>query len=398
MLIDTTVLILQFIGDNLEFITLINGIWLLTMLVVYFFINKTQYKWKNIVNRILMSIVMAGEFILIFMFGYVYWDNIRQGTCVQILPDTAWVKSNMPVYFITGKDLARVNLDGTGFKYVLEAPTPIREYHLSPDGNQVIAVTDQELYLIENNALAPQLIDSLGDFVRDKKAEGIINGVKWAPDSRKFCYSLHQWSQFASQDSNYVFDLNLRQKKIMVNPLYKIPELYWSKDGNILYYERYTTKNIRSAEPYEIQFYWVSLETLKPELIREFRSSTYKIESMPLKSIGIDLYVPSSKRSFTRTILNEPVAVSDRGTKVIFEKNHSLYYVKNNKKTKLYRFQKEKKRKKIPIQEMVWLPGDQYLIIIHEKLGVLVVNPTAARMGILFDYSANTIGWYTGPD
>ncbi len=392
---DLVLELIKFLGDNLKIVFYLNGIWLGIVIVTYLFINRSQIRTKRVFNRSLFLLVICGELLLIFLYGFIHWEDTRKGICAAILPDTFWVNSKFPIYFITGKDLVTINLDGTGFKYLLEPPDPVREYHFSPDGKFILAVTDQELYKIDKMNQRWELVDSLSPLARERKTQGYISQIKWAPDSQKFCYALYQWSPVSSQDTFYVFDMLIGQKSAVKNPFHKISEIYWDTDSKNLYYYTHELKSLKDPKAYEIRIFQIPLQTLTSHLISTFPASSYLIESFPLGSHGISLYLPKRDLTFKRLKQKRSMAISEKGWKAIFESNYSLYYEKKKgSRIKLYRFTKDKKRREVPVQDIVWIPGGQIFILIHETSGALVVKPSAAKMGKLIDIPMDAMGLY----
>ena len=49
------------------------------------------------------------------------------------------------------------------------------------------------------------------------------------------------------------------------------------------------------------------------------------------------------------------------------------------------------------IDHIRWIPGGRYMIMEHRYWGVLILEPSSGRIGLLIRASGHTFGWYQRP-
>src|SRR5204863_9945654 len=124
------------------------------MLVMIVFLQIRHFRLKDIqkvLRDILFYLVVIGETALLISIIYVFADNSAPKPTIdfsaRILPSTRWVKDDFPVYFISQNEFIRIRPDGSDRTIVFKADQPIRSYQFSADGQDVLIVTESELYL-----------------------------------------------------------------------------------------------------------------------------------------------------------------------------------------------------------------------------------------------------------
>ena len=312
-----------------------------------------------------------------------------------------------------------IRITGEDAEIIFEAPSVIREYQFSRDGNYLLIVTTQELYLLNLKTKKATLIDKLEETEpdlnvpdQDRHIKGVITEVRWSPDSQKFCYEISRWSQYSSVDQVYVYDLASQVTRTILNPTRRVSSLYWDRDSKHLYYLRY--KNFDKSEspyPYEIQVYQIVLvsdlssEVSKPQLIGRIPSYEKTIPLPHLKLRNIDLDLESDRLAFGKSGVQKPSWISDKGYSVGIDKEDYLYFQRGRWFHKrLFKIPRDKDFKNLSkyqyqggelrISEMYWLPNGRYVIMVDKYLGVLVLDPFEGKVGKLIGAGVNTLGWY----
>jgi hypothetical protein len=88
----------------------------------------------------------------------------------------------------------------------------------------------------------------------------------WSPQSDRLCYELSRWSQFGSQKQIYIYDIRTGEEKVINNTTKKISQVFWDKDGKVLYYFNSQLKDASTPRKvYAVDVFKISLEKLEPE-------------------------------------------------------------------------------------------------------------------------------------
>jgi hypothetical protein len=216
-----------------------------------------------------------------------------------------------------------------------------------------------------------------------------------------------RWSKITSQDSTYIYTLSDRSKRSIRSPTRRISSLYWGQDGADLFFLRHEAQDtIAHPSAFEVRVFRIPLATLVPEPVALI---SYEDRSVPLENLqvrGIELYLANSKRSFGRNESADHLK-SARGTAVGIDQDDYFYYVPSQWfRKRLFKVPRELRSTEIPryqykggdlvIRQIRWLPGDRYVIMEHQYLGVLVLEPDTGKVGSLIQARGNAFGWYQG--
>jgi len=362
----------------------------------------------------LTFIIIGPLFLLIF----IYWYNYQRISSViaspgNIIEHTRWVKSDIPVYFVNDSTLFSLALDGGDRQVVFNADDQIREFHFSPDGNHLLVMTNQSIYLIERNTLKNRLVDSVLSFGTDgqlndlggrRDIKGVVSNIQWSPDSRKFCYEVARWSPYSSQSQLYIFDIGSEEKIKIQSPTRKLSLPYWDLKSENLYFIRYEAKDVsREAYPFEIKLWKIPLSTLKAEFVFQMPVKEAKAPLSSLGVRGIDLFLDYDYLNFGRAGQTQNWLSEDKATIGIDEDDH-LYIVKGKWfRKRLFKIRRQEvedelslfkyKGGSLMINQIGWIPGGNYVLMNHRSLGLLVLDPWYGRVGQLAKIQADFFGW-----
>ncbi len=414
--------IISFLSDHFELLIYVN-----VSIMVCFFLVLVAVKlkgvdlWKVLYSTLRGALyigIIAGQMALFILFGYLYWENYQRPAPEldlkldrDISASTRWVKNDTKVYFIDEGALRSVKVNDRDSEDVFIGKDPIKEYHFSPDGKYLIILTQKELFLLNRKTKQSQRIDTLDQLnvqEKDRQEEavkGSISGIQWAPDSQKFVYEIARWSKFSAQDDVYLYDLKEQQKRAIKSPARRISSLYWDQLSDHLYYFHYEAKDT-SVYPsaFEVKVFRISTATLLPELIMRipFDEASLPIEN--LKFRNIDLFLDGDRFSFGRPG-RENDLVSEKGSSLGIDENDYLYFV-NAKwfRKRLYKIPREPSATDLPryqykggdlmIDHIRWIPGGRYAIMEHKYWGVLILEPSTGKVGLLIRANGHTFGWY----
>lgn len=292
--------------------------------------------WQKIFKKILLLIVTGGIYVLIFMCGYVFWMEYHRGhqdeLSRRLKPDTRWVMSKFPVYFASGNKFGRINLDGSDLKILYKASFPVHEFIFSPDGRYVAMLTSGDLLVYDQKLDRIESVQSVGSLVKEQAAKGVIRNVQWSGDSQKFSYELSRWSEVASADQFYVYDLPTQQKE-MIQTMDKV------------------------------------------------------LSALDLQTAG---FIPLKTKNFSNRMGQKNLSWnSPKGKKLWLNQERCLYYQDPRgepKKLFCLRFDG------LYLMHLRWIPSGRYVIMTYGPLGILVLDPAEGKVGRLIDGQA--FGWY----
>lgn len=408
----------HFLNNNMDKIVVANIFWLISMTAIYILVITQSVSKKSLVdifNSILYYGIVVGESVILILAMFVFIINVKEQKpldhTLPIYSTTNWISEEIPIYLISNNKLIVVDAKGTERTEIFNAGEAIREYHFSPDGKYILIISKSKLFLFNQENKKSSLIDSL-NIVRPSMSEekveitGVISGVKWDPNSSKFCYKLARWSKYASQEYWYIYDLDTKKTSSIKTPTRKISELTWSQDGKMLYYIWFDALDTSiSSDPYEIKIYKITFPELKPELALRapYNEPSLPYEYLELKDIYI--YTAANRLSFGIAGQKSPSLISEKGSKVGIDEKDRLYYTKHFWwKKRLYLIPRVPDPDKYPkhqyrggdlvIKHLRWLPGDRYVIMEHYLFGVLILEPASGKLGILVNDRGNTFGWY----
>ena len=412
--------IIHFVSNNFEVLLYVTFSVLLMLLAVFIALYLKDVSllllFRTTFLRVLSAILIGGQLISMGILAYLYWQNYQKPAPELVLPldiaaSTQWVRDDLKIYFIEETKLQSVRINGRDAEVVLQAQDSIIEYHFSPDGLYVLTLTQKELYLTHLRSKESLVVDTVkvqgaAEAVNQStENKGSIGGIQWAPDSQKFVYEVARWSKITSQDSAYVYTLSDRLKRAIKSPTRRISSLYWGRDGENLYFLRHEAQDtIAHPSAYEVRVFRIPLATLVPEPVALI---SYEDRSVPLENLqvrGIELYLANSKRSFGRHESADHLK-SARGTAVGIDQDDYFYYVPSQWfRKRLFKVPREARPTEIPrhqykggdlvIRQIRWLPGNRYVIMEHQYLGVLVLEPDTGKVGSLIQAQGRTFGWY----
>ena len=365
---------------------------------------------KAAIQNILFSTVVVGQLFLLLAVWYLFWFNYYNPAPViqfpgDVLADTYWVKDDLEIYFIEDNRLQSVEINGRNKQDVLVAADPVKEYHFSPDGKYLLVATSREIYLIDSERGEKQLIDSWGQPDEVGEWKGVISGIRWAPDSLRFCYEVARWSSYSTQNHLYIYDVPKKEKRTLQSPTRRISSLYWDRVGlNLYYVEREAKDTSVHAYAFDVNVFRIPLASLKPEFVAKIPYERSGIPTANLTVREIDLSLEGNAFSFSPGTARD-ILVSDKGTVLGLDDDDHLYYVPREWfRRRLFRIEREARPSDIArhaykggdltITQIRWIPGGRYAIIHHRYLGLLVIEPATKKIGLLIAAKGNAFGWY----
>ena len=408
-------LILDFINNHFEYILLILIVYVagIGSIILTLLLRRIRRKaLAKTVNQILHYCLLAGFVMLIALTIYSYMINIIEKASLdfayQVTPTTRWVEEDLQIYFIHGNQLVRINADGTGREIVFESPDAVRTYHFSADGTHLLISTENGLWVLDRTDQTSRAIETLpGDDEASGHVKGVIDGVAWGPDSRRFCYHVAKWTEFSSIDNWVIYDLADQSKQLLKTSSLKINALYWDAKGENLYDLWFNALDTTVyANPYEVKVYQIPLKTLKPELIVMFPFAEQKLPKENLSLRGIDIFTKGEDLSFGQEGKKHFSLISSQGSRIGVDDFDYLYYIHNRWwRRKLFRVPRVPRRSDIQryqysggelaVKHMRWTPSGRYVVMEHYFLGLLILEPQTGKIGLLVnEKEGDTFGWY----
>ncbi len=385
-------------------------------LVLFVSLRIKYISLKNVFRMALPSIffwvAVVGQAVLVMTVIMLFWINYKQPPPPFLFPEdvigtTRWVEEDLRVYFVSDKNQLRaIRLDGREGEDVFTAPAAITGYHFAPDGHALLITTKEELYYVDIATKQSRLIDSVRGIGLSQDLKGALGGIRWSPDSRKFCYEMGRWSSYSSQDNLYVYDLAGDVKRPIKTPTRKVSSLYWDREGRDLYYLRHKAEDPSvHAYSFAVQVFRIPLDTLEPELIEEILQEK---SDVPLKNLalrGIDLFLEEDTFSFVPGSEKKQL-LSEKGPSLGIDEHDVLYYIPNKWfRKRLFKIPREAAISEVPrhqykggdlvFDEILWIPGGRYVIMRHRYLGVMVLEPATRKIGFLIEVKGENFGWYT---
>ncbi|MFA5087820.1 MAG: hypothetical protein WC552_02160 [Candidatus Omnitrophota bacterium] len=405
--------LLEFLGTHFEIIFLVNLLALVILAVFFVFSRAREWTVSGIVvflRRLLFYTVVAGELIVVISGGYVYWLNYQQKSesslTDRVLPNTGWIKDPSTVYFVSDNELLSVQTNGANLKKIFVSEDAIRQYHFSPNGRYILIVTEKSLALAEVAVSKTEVLERIDVSSQGNDLNAVIENVGWSPDSQRFCYEISKWSRHSSQANYYVFDLATRKRSVIKSPARRFFLLLWDEGGENIYGINQEALDTQFyAYPSRLRIFRIPLSNLTPELAIEIPTKTTAIPYARLELSGIKLFSDGKKISFDVADKNRLMWVSDKGSKVGIDQADHFYYVRNQWwRKRLFYVPREPvegdlahywpQGGKLPIRGLKWLPGSRYVIIAHNSLGVLVLEPATGKIGQLIKRPCSAFGWY----
>ena len=433
----------SFLSNNFEAILFINFLVILAYILamISFRIKYSDQRViEEFVNMILYQIVCVGQIAMVFLYGYVYWINYQTPVDPFLFPqdvqlNTRWIKTPLTLYFIINNKFCSIDLDGRNRKDLFTADSPIREYHIAPDGKNILIVTKTQLYLlnqktqktalldhvdippdsdatdilgikvVEQDQTAESLIPSPGQKADNTRFKAVLSGVRWSPDGVQFCYEKSRWSKVSGQTGLYLYNIKeMKNYPIRVGSR-RIASLRWDDKGENLYYLNHEVKNpVQYAYPYELKVYQVPLKTLRPQLLTRIPSESTEIPLENLDLRDIDLFLEGDNLIFKR--LDERNHLSSKNGTLLGIDEKDYLFLKTGQwfKKRLFRiprrpdpdalYKHQFKGGRLMLTKIRWLPGNNYVIMQHQYLGTLILNPWFLTLGQLTAEGGDVFGWY----
>ena len=416
--------IINWVSNNFEFLIYVSGSLLAVSLLVYIAVKLRFVEVKKLLystfREALLMVVIVGQFGLFAIMGYFYWVNYQKPIPELKLSDKMtsfphWVEDDLRVYFIYENTLRSIQVDGRKHENVFRADFPIRQYHFSPDGTHILIVTEKDLFLLNKETKQHYLIDSVwkSDFqvskADDNVIKGSITGVRWSADSEKFVYEIARWSKFSAQDVVYTYTLKDRQKRSIQSPARRISSLYWDRESENLYYlQRELEDVLLSSGTFSVKVFRIALDEMVPRFILELPFEQRKVPVANLNLRGIHLFTEGDQFSFGLGSQGRHF-ISDQGSVIGIDDQDYLYFVRLKWfRRRLFKIPRELRETDMPryqyrggdlvLSHLRWIPGGQYVIMEHKHLGVIILEPTTGRTGILIQTSGHSFGWYQEPE
>jgi len=377
--------------------------------------DKTRKNFHASVRSVLYTIIIGGQVIFFLLLINLYWKNYQKPApeldfTENISATTHWVKDDFRVYFIDNNVLRSVKINGQDKEDVFVAAEAVKEYFFSPDGAYLLVLMQNDLYLIDRQSKENWHIDRLKkpNTQEDQKEEsvgGSIGGIQWAPDSQRFVYEVARWSKYATQDNVYIYTVKDRSKQSIKSPTRRISSLYWGAyDGNLYFLRHEAQDPSIYSSAFEIRVFRVSLETLTPEFVTQISSEEFTVPIESLNFRGIEFFFDGAKLSFGRPI-RIGQEVSESGSLIGVDEEDYLYFV-NEKwfRKRLFQIPREINEANSPryqykggdlvIDHIRWIPGGRYVIMEHKYWGVLILEPSTGKVGLLIQANGRAFGWY----
>jgi len=404
----------QYLSDNYEqFVYLSCGI-LAMAFILSLSVSITEEitkKKRYVLKDSLRTLTIFGIIVLYSLAIFIYWVNYHFPADSSffekhLVYDTQWVKNETLIYYIKDNELKNIRINEDTPQTIFKDKYPIMEYVFSPNGRYMLIASSKNLYLLELVNKQTKLIDSIEvSGAGADSVQGVINGLRWAPNSEKFCYEISQWSQISSRNNIYFYDLVSEHKVSLPNPARKISSPYWDMDSKDLYYLKYESLDVTySPYPYDIKVVKIYLDTLKSEVVAKIPADNLRIPIENLKIRDIKLFLDGGKLSFGRNEERQLIK-SDRGSIIGIDKEDSLYYIKHGwfqkrlfkvkRKTDIFGdYRYKSKPGDLEIDNIVWAPGNRYILLHHRYYGVIVLDPVWVRIGLLTYEHGRAFGWY----
>lgn len=387
-------------------------------LVVLFVSLRIKYiPLKNVlrtaVANLFFSAVVIGQAMLVMTVLMLFWVNYTQPPPPFLFPEdviatTRWIPDDLRIYFVSDKkQLRSIRLDGRDEKTIFASPAAIAGYYFAPDGHALLVTTKEELYYVDIATKQSRLIDSVRGLESSQDLKGALGGIRWSPDSHRFCYELGRWSSYSSQDNLYVYDLIGDVKRPIKTPTRRISSLYWDREGQNLYYVRPKAEDPSvHAYSFAVQVFRIPSDSLEPELVEEILQEGSGIPIQNLTLRGIDLSLEGDALSFVPASEKKQL-VSEKGPSLGIDEQDVLYYIPNKWfRKRLFKIPREAAISEVPrhqykggnlvFDEIRWIPGGRYVIMQHRYLGVMILEPATRKIGFLIEVRGENFGWYTG--
>jgi len=404
--------IIIYFGNHFEFFVYASGslaaLFFVTFIAVKLSDDKARKIFHSSFRKLLCAIIIGGQVVFFVLLISLYWKNYQRPApkldiAENIIGTTHWVKGGLRVYFIDSDILRSVKINGQDKEDVFQASEPIKEYYFSPDGAYLLILTQNDLFLFDRDTKKDRHIDSLKkagtqeDQEEKESVGGSIGGVQWAPDSQRFIYEIARWSKYATQDNVYIYTIKDQSKRSIKSPTRRISSIYWGRNDGNLYFLRHKAQDPSvHSSAFEVRVFRVSLATLTPEFVTQIPFDDFSVPIENLNFRGIEFFFGGAKLSFGRSI-REDQKVSEKGSLIGIDEEDYLYFVKGKWfRKRLLRIPREINVKStLPrVDHIRWIPGGRYVIMEHKYWGVLILEPSTGKIGLLIQANGRAFGWY----
>jgi len=121
---------------------------------------------------------------------------------------------------------------------------------------------------------------------------------------------------------------------------------------------------------------------------------------------GVDLFLPMAHLSFVREAQEKYADVSAGGKRIEIDQDDDLWYSPHRWWHKrLYTIphvaeddaggKHSPGAKRLAVNELRWLPSEKYVIMKHHFFGILILEPSTGKIGILDNQRGGLFGWYS---
>ena len=368
---------------------------------------------KKIINLALFYVLLLLQAVLTVMTVFVVVANFRPKPpldfSAQILPSTYWVKEDLTVYFIDGNKLVSIQADGSGRKTVYKAGDAIRQYIFSPEGKNILIVTEKDLVCYNQATQSARTVDSLKVLPgKDTRYAGNFDRIAWDPTGRRFGYRLAQWSPVASSEQWKVYIIDNQKNDVIPTRALTITNLVWGHRGRYLYGVRFRKKNdAPDEETHELIVHKMTFPDLQPVRVAALTTTDSELPVRQLARRGIRLAVFDKEYAFGHTRPKRTKVYSSKGAVIGIDRRDTLYYISRWWwRKRLYRvprvpdvdrpLQYQYRGGRLAIGDLRFLPSGRYVMMEHYFWGILILDPISGQVGILDNQQGNTFGWFPG--
>lgn len=264
---------------------------------------------------------------------------------------------NLQIYFFRGKQIYKINLDGTEEKCISSGNTS--RFQWSPDGKKICFMTRKGLFLVDQSN-KEKLLTS---FPQKSK---VTNCFEWSPNSKKIVYGVYDKdtnkdTKIDKKDSYSLYLLtvsSLGTKKIasISGSSFQTP-FYWSKKEGNIYFTNFT---VYSCDYVKVKYYRYS--------VKNKRSYLQGSEKWPNNNLV--KYIGKKFLHFNQT--NDDAFWKDSDTsklgQVAFIEMGNLYLKNNNEEKrvgeKIRGFDCFVDKFNMGYHNPIWLPDNYHILVV----------------------------------
>lgn len=405
--------VLNFFSNNFESIFYFIGILLFSLLVFSFLLSVNIQIIQPLIlfmKQLLAVVVIPLIVVFILTGSYVYWQNyFKKVEDIQFPRDlnmtTDWVKGNIVLYYRTGDEFHSIDLNGQNDQILFKGRGHLKEYQFSPNGRQILLLTDQGLFLLTMSSNDIEVIEPVDSVQQSFVLKSVVSNVHWAPASDKFCYEVTKWSEASSNEKVVVYYVDKKIKREVTTSVISVSNLYWDKAGEFLYFLKYAYKDeYAKGNNYEVKVFTIDPTTLS---VNKGTTFTTKEKVLPLDRLsigGIELFTENEDRIFGAQHEQQHQWKSETGRTIGIDEKGYLFFVRNQWFQKRLFHVPQVQQQQDPtkynykndyvLSDFRWLPGGKYVLMSHRYFGVIILDPESGKMGMLTKSKAESFGWY----